>query len=86
MDSSQAAGNRRSRELRIRIDDLQTGRPKVDVRLPANLAAVALRSGARLVPAGQDTQQLAQALDEGAPIELHLADEANGERIHITIQ
>ena len=86
MDSGQASSILRSRELHIQIDDLQTGRHKVDVRLPTNLAAVALRSGARLVPPGHDVQQLVTALDEGMPLDLHLQDEANGELIVITIQ
>ncbi len=86
MDATPKSGKERSRELHIQIDDLQTGQHKVDMRLPINLAAVALRSGARLLPPGQDTQQLAGALDAGTPLALHLKDEANGERIVITIQ
>jgi len=76
----------RSRELHIQIDDLQSGRRKVDVRLPINLAAVALRAGVRLLPPGAETQQLSTALAAGTPLALQLQDEANGERIVITIQ
>ncbi|MBA3943177.1 MAG: hypothetical protein H0X37_01285 [Herpetosiphonaceae bacterium] len=86
MDTPPTSGKERSRELHIRIDDLQTGQHKVDVRIPTNLAAVALRSGARLLPPNQDTQQLTGALDAGTPLDLHLEDTANGERIMITIQ
>lgn len=77
--------NTPSRELHIAITDVRTGQRKVDLRLPLQLAAVALRSGARLLPPGHDPEALVVALENGTPLDLNVVDQANGERVVITI-
>ena len=43
----------RSRVLRIRVTDRETGRLRVSLALPIGLVRVALRQGASLLPPGQ---------------------------------
>lgn len=70
----------------MHITDLHSGRRKVELRLPANVAAVALRQGARLIPPGHNAAELTEALQREQPLDLLLVDESNGERIVITIR
>jgi len=72
--------------LHIRITDVTTGQLKVALALPAGLARVALRLGARLLPPGVDTVGLLAAAERGqhhAPVMAD--DEVHGERFEISI-
>jgi hypothetical protein len=76
----------RQRVLRIRITDVDTGRLKVALSVPAGLVAVALRQGARFVPGGATAFDLAGALERDefrAP--LVVEDTRNGERVEISM-
>ncbi len=72
--------------LHIRITDVTTGQLKVALALPAGLARVALRLGARLLPPGVDTVGLLAAAERGqhhAPVIAD--DDMHGERFEISI-
>lgn len=76
----------RSRVLRIRITDVETGRLKVGLTLPAGLVPVALRQGARLVPPGQTDFDLVAALEQEQDNTTLVVDDArNGERVEISL-
>ena len=73
--------------VRIRITDVDSGRLKVGLTIPAGLVGVAARLGARLVPTDDGTAKLVAALERGElrfPIVVDDAD--NGERIEIGVQ
>jgi hypothetical protein len=42
------------RRLRVRVTDLQTGKPKIDITMPWSLVSVALAMGARFTPPAVD--------------------------------
>lgn len=77
--------DRNRHAFHMQITDIKTGRRKIELHLPANLAAVALRSGAQLLPAGYDPAQLVEALEEAHTFALEVVDELNGERIVISV-
>jgi hypothetical protein len=77
---------RRQRVLRVRVTDVETGRVKVSLTLPAGLVPVALRQGARLIPAGQSDFDLVAAIEEHQQATtLTVDDQQNGERVEISL-
>jgi hypothetical protein len=75
-----------SRWLRVRVSDLTTGRPKVNVTIPMRLVNVGLRVGARFIPEveGVELQDLSKALAEGMTGKLiDVVDEDENERVEI---
>lgn len=75
-----------SRWLRVRVTDLATGRPKVNINVPMRLVGVGMRVGARFVPdvEGVDIQDLFQALQEGMTGKIvDVVDEEDNERVEI---
>ena len=77
----------RHRVLRIRITDIETGRLKVGLTLPASLVSVAVRMGARLVPPGHDATELLAAIERAElPEPFVVDDEQNGERVEISME
>jgi hypothetical protein len=78
--------SRRQRVLRVRVTDVETGRVKVSLALPAGLVPVALRQGARLIPAGQADFDLVAAIEEKEQgTTLVVDDEQNAERVEISL-
>ena len=76
----------RHRVLRIRITDVETGRLKVGLTLPAGLVPVALRQGARLLPPGQTDLDLVAAIENNdLQSPLIVEDAENGERVEISL-
>ena len=77
----------RHRVLRVRITDIETGRLKVGLTVPAGLVSVAVRLGARLVPPGHDDAELVDAIERAElPSPLIIDDEQNGERVEISME
>jgi hypothetical protein len=75
-----------SRWLRVRVTDLLTGKPKVNVNIPMRLVNVGLRVGARFVPdmEGVELKDLSQALEEGMTGKIvDVVDEEENERVEI---
>ncbi|HNP71493.1 MAG TPA: hypothetical protein PKK15_10300 [Kouleothrix sp.] len=56
------------RTLRVRVSDLATRRPTINVTIPVSLVAVGLKLGARLAPyaAGTNTGDILRAIETGA--------------------
>lgn len=79
----------RSRWLRVRVFNMATGKPKVNVNLPLGLIGVGLRLGAQFAPelADFDVEELIAAIEEGAQGKiLEVEDEEDGERVEIFIE
>ncbi len=77
----------RQRVLRLRITDVVTGQLKVGLSLPAGLVSVAMRMGARFVPAGHSNAEVLDAIARGdLATPLVLEDVENGEIIEISVE
>jgi translation initiation factor 2 gamma subunit (eIF-2gamma) len=78
--------SQRHRTLRVRITDLETGRLKVALTLPAGLVAVATRLGARLVPPGPQAGALLDSIERGELADpVVFEDATNGEAVEISL-
>ncbi len=77
------------RWLRVRVTDTNSGRPRVNVRLPISLVNLGLKIGARYTPEieGLDIQELiaaAQAGETGAFVDV--VDEEDGEHVEVFLE
>jgi hypothetical protein len=75
--------------LRVRVTDTNSGRPRVNVRLPMSLVNLGLKLGARYTPEieGLDVQALieaAQAGENGAFVDVF--DEEDGEHVEVFLE
>ena len=77
----------RHRVLRIRITDVATGRLKVGLTMPAGLLGVAVRLGARFLPAGHPANELISTVERGELRDPLVVDDVeNGERVEISLE
>lgn len=84
-----SAGEADTRWLRVRVTDLRSGRPAVNVNLPLSLVNVGLRVGARFVPdvEGIDLTSVASALHQGVTGKImDVVDEEEGQRVEIYVE
>lgn len=75
--------------LRIRVCNGQSGRDKINVRIPMNLVNVALRMGARFAPDvdGVELEDIVKAIRQGARGKIvDVTDEEADERIEIYVE
>ncbi len=77
------------RWLRVRVTDSDSGRPKVNVRLPISLVNLGLKIGAHYTPEieGLNVQELieaAQTGDSGAFVDVY--DEEDGEHVEVFLE
>lgn len=80
---------RQPRWLRVRVTDTNSGRPRVNVRLPISLVNLGLKLGARYTPEieGLDVNALieaAQTGDSGAFVDVY--DEEDGEHVEVFLE
>jgi hypothetical protein len=80
---------RSPRWLRVRVTDTDSGRPRVNVRLPISLVNLGLKLGAKYTPEieGLDVQALieaAQTGDSGAFVDVY--DEEDGEHVEVFLE
>jgi hypothetical protein len=78
-----------SRWLRVRVTDLRSGKPALNVNLPLSLVNVGLRVGARFVPdvEGIDLANVASALQQGVTGKImDVVDEDEGQRVEIYVE
>ncbi len=80
---------RRPRWLRVRVTDTDSGRPRVNVRLPISLVNLGLKLGAKYTPEieGLDVQALleaAQSGESGAFVDVF--DEDDGEHVEVFLE
>lgn len=78
-----------ARWFRVRVTDLATGKPKVNVNIPMGLVNVGIKMGARFAP-GLDAEQMqamAEALKSGAVGKIvDVTDEEDGEHVEIFVE
>ncbi len=78
-----------ARWFRVRVTDLATGRPKVNVNIPMGLVQVGIKMGARFAP-GLDSDQmttLTEALKAGAVGKIiDVTDDEDGEHVEIFVE
>ena len=77
----------RPRRLRIRVTDLETGRHKINIKLPWNLINVGMHMGARFAPEEinlEEVMQVIQAGTEGKIVDVE--DEEDNERVEIFVE
>jgi hypothetical protein len=81
-------GNTRGRWLRIRVTNLATQAPKVNVNLPLGLVSAGLRLGQRYAPElnGINWDELLEEIQRGANGKLvEVEDQEDGERVEIFV-
>jgi len=77
-----------SRWLRVRVTEIATGKPKVNVNIPMGLVKVGLKMGARFAPEveGLDIQQITEAIDSGMTGKIvDVMNEEDGEQVEIFV-
>ena len=77
------------RWFRVRVTDLETGKPKVNVNLPMSLVNVGMKMGARFAPEieGIDLSGVFEQIQEGAQGKLiDVEDMEDGERVEIYVE
>lgn len=75
--------------LQMRVTDTDTGKIRVNVRLPLGVVKAGLKMGMRFVPEaeGLDKEELLSAIDEGAVGKVFdLLDDKDGEHIEVFIE
>ena len=89
---SEAAANvaaTQGKFLRVRVTDMSTGRPKVNVNVPLALVNVGLRMGARFMPdlGGMDTGEIMDAIRSGMVGKIvDVEDSEDGEKVEVYIE
>lgn len=87
--SDSASNFTEARSLRIRVCNSQSGRDKINVRIPINLVSVALRMGARFTSDidGIEVEDIVQAIRQGARGKIvDITDTDVDERIEIYVE
>lgn len=80
---------RSARWLRVRVTDTDTGRPRVNVRLPISLVNMGMKLGAKYSPEieGIDMAALLQAVQESEPGPfVDVYDEEDGEHVEVFLE
>ena len=87
--STPAQTGRRPRWLRVRVTDTDTGRPRVNVRLPISMVNVGLKMGTRFAPQveGLDADQLMSIIESGEMGQIvDVYDEEDGEHVEVFLE
>ena len=78
-----------ARWFRVRVTDLASGKPKVNVNIPMGLVNVGIKMGARFAPGleAEQMQAVADALKTGAVGKIvDVTDEEDGEHVEIFVE
>ena len=78
-----------ARWFRVRVTDLATGKPKVNVNIPMGLVNVGIKMGARFAPGleAEQMQAIADALKSGAVGKIvDVTDEEDDEHVEIFVE
>jgi len=74
-------------QIRIQVTDLETGRQKIDMRMPWGLVNVGLNMGARFAREEVQVQDFVEAIQAGAMGKIvDVVDEESGERVEIFVE
>ena len=79
----------RARWLRVRVSDMHTGKPRVNVRLPLTLVGFGLKMGRQFAPEmeGMDIEELTRVLQTGEPGPfVDVYDEDDGEHVEVFLE
>ncbi len=77
------------RWLRVRVSSMESGRPKVNIRLPISLVGIGLKMGKQFAPEleGMDFNELMQAIQEGeSGTFIDVQDEEDGEHVEVFLE
>ena len=77
------------RWLRVRVTDVDTGRPRVNVRLPLSLVNIGLKMGKQFAPEmeGLDFNEVVKAIQEGETgTFVDVYDEQDGEHVEVFLE
>ena len=78
--------DRRPRQMRVRVTDLDTGKQQVDINLPVSLVKVGAKMGARFAPGMIAMDDVREALKAGrAGKVMDVVDEEKRERVEIFV-
>jgi hypothetical protein len=84
----QALG-RKPRWLRVRVTDTDSGRPRVNVRLPISMVNIGLKMGTRFAPEieGLDADQLVKIIESGEIGQIvDVMDDKDGEHVEVFLE
>lgn len=85
----QTAGARDNRWFRVRITDTDTGKTRVNVRMPVNMVNAGMKMGMRFAPEveGMDIGELMQFIRSGETGQIvDVYDDEDGEHIEVYIE
>lgn len=88
-DGPQPSVSKKPTWLRVRVTNLETGRPKVNVNLPFSLVRAGVKFGARFAPEAEDIdwEELVTAIEDGAIGKLvDVEDLEGGEKVEIMVE
>ncbi len=80
---------RKPRFLRVRVTDTDSGRPRVNVRLPISMVSVGLKMGSKFAPQveGLDAEQLMQIIESGELGQIvDVVDDEDGEHVEVFLE
>ncbi len=75
--------------LRVRVTDTNTGRARVNIRVPTSLVGAGLKMGMRLSPEieGLDTEQIMQFIESGTLGKIvDVTDDDDGEHVEVFLE
>ena len=75
--------------LRVRVSNMDTGRPKVNIRLPISLVGIGLKMGKQFAPEmeGLDFNELMKAIQDGElGTFIDVMDEEDGEHVEVFLE
>jgi hypothetical protein len=80
---------RKPRWLRVRVTDTDSGKPRVNVRLPISMVSVGLKMGSKFAPQieGLDAEELMQIIESGELGQIvDVFDEDDGEHVEVFLE
>lgn len=80
---------RKPRWLRVRVTDTDTGKPRVNVRLPISMVSVGIKMGSKFAPQieGMDSNELMQVIESGELGQIvDVYDEEDGEHVEVFLE
>ena len=82
-------GSRGARFLRVRVTDTNTGKTRVNIRLPINVVNAGIRMGARFAPEveGLEVNQLMEYIQSGETGQVvDVYDDEDGEHVEVYLE
>jgi hypothetical protein len=80
---------RKPRWLRVRVTDTDSGRPRVNVRLPLSMVNIGLKMGTKFAPEieGMQTEELMKIIESGEVGQIvDVQDDKDGEHVEVFLE